>query len=62
MHAYPKGHEVYLAHDKAVGEVLKAVSNIQYDGDAYILAQAARIVSRRAMTQCTFVTSQLATS
>ena len=44
MHAYTKSREVYLAHDNAVGEALKAVSNIQYDKDTYILAQAARIV------------------
>ena len=43
MHTYTKDHEVHLAHDKAVGEALKAVSNIQYDDDAYILVQAARI-------------------
>ena len=46
MHAYTKSREVYLAHDNAVGEAIKAVSNIQYDEDAYILAQAARIVCR----------------
>ena len=44
MHAYTKGREVYLAHDNAVEEAFQAVSNIQYDNDAYILAQAAKIV------------------
>ena len=38
MHAYTKGREVYLAHDNVVEEAFKAVSNIQYDNDAYILA------------------------
>ena len=46
IHAYTKGREVYLAHGNAVGEALKAVSNNQYDDDAYILAHAARIVHR----------------
>ena len=46
MHPYAKGREVYLAHGNAVGEALKAVSNIQYDDDAYILAHATRIVHR----------------
>ena len=46
MHAYIKGHEVYFAHGKAVGEAFKEVSNIQYDDDAYILAQTGRIVRR----------------
>ena len=44
MHAYTKGHEVYLAHGNLVWEALKAVSNIPYVDDAYILARAARIV------------------
>ena len=41
MHAYTQDREVSLAHDNAVGEALKAVSNIQYDNAAYILTQAA---------------------
>ena len=44
MYAYTKGREVYLVHGNAVWEALKAVSNIPYDEDAYILAQAARII------------------
>ena len=44
MHACKKSCEVYLAHDNVVGEALKAVTNIQYDDDAYILSHAARIV------------------
>ena len=44
MHVYKKSCEVYLAHDNVIGEALKAVTNIQYDDDVYILAHAARIV------------------
>ena len=44
MYAYTKGLEVYLAHGNLVWEALKAVSNIPYVDDAYILVQAARIV------------------
>ena len=44
MHAYTKGHEVYLAHGNLVWEAIKAVSIIPYVDDAYILAQAARIL------------------
>ena len=46
VHAYTKGREVYLAHGNAAEEALKAVSNIQYDDNPYILVQAARIVRR----------------
>ena len=35
MHAYTKGREVYLVHDNAVGETLKAVRNIQYDDERH---------------------------
>ena len=38
MRACTKGREVYLPHDNVAGEALKAISNIQYDDDAYILA------------------------
>ena len=46
LRACNEGNQVYLIHEADIGGALKTACNINYDDEAFILAEAAKIVRR----------------